>query len=480
MTGLDHAPATPDGAYVRPINPSTLAPLDRVRTTSPAQLDAAAGRAAAALAGSWPVDSRWRAGVLADWGAALAIHAAELADALVAETGKPIVEARQEVRAAVDSLAYNSGLARNLAGSAGTLPDGTVAHLVREPVGVTTFITPWNWPVLLLLRDLAPALAAGVTALVKPAPQTTLVTDRVLSVGRAAGLPADVVQLLVGTAEVGRAAVTHPAVRAVAFTGSSTVGTEVLRMASSGMKRCLLELGGKGAMVICADADVPGAVSAAADAAVITAGQMCLACTRVIVDRLRYAEVVERLVERLRTFHVGDPVEERTKIGPLVSPAAGERLAARLAAAGDAAAVLGGERVHPDGLPGAFIRPAVVTGVAADSPIVQTELFGPVVTVEPFRDDAEAVRLANATRFGLAIGVWTRDLDRAWRLARSVQAGTVWVNGYYHSYPDVPSGGVKSSGLGRSRGVPGIEQFTELKHIHFRVPAPVTEPATEW
>lgn len=441
---------------VRPINPATLEPLETVESTTIEQLDVAASRAEAALAGPWPVDARRRARVLLDWASVLEAHTGKIVHALVTETGKPISEAHVEVRASLDALRYNAGLAAHLGGHAGTLPDGTVSHLVREPVGVTTFIVPWNWPLLLLLRDLAPAFAAGVTALVKPAPQTTLVTDLVLSLGFQAGLPTDVAHLIVGHADVGQVAVEHPLVRAVAFTGSSTTGAEILRACATGFKRPLLEMGGKGAVVICADADVDLAVGAAVQAAVITSGQMCMACTRILVDRSLYQAVLVKVRAELETLRVGDPADPRTQLGPLISPAAGERVERYL-----------GRSCRLPGFAGYFMRPVVVTDVDVDSPLVQEELFGPVMTVEPFIDEADAVQLANATRFGLATGVWTRDIGRAWRLAQAIQAGTVWVNGYNHSYPEVPSGGFKSSGLGRTRGVAGVEQFTELKHVHF-------------
>jgi betaine-aldehyde dehydrogenase len=454
----------------RPLDPASLAPLGHVPATTPEELDDRARRAEAALPG-WATDSRLRAEVLHAWAQQLRAHADELVAALVAETGKPVAEARIEVRASVDALLYNSGLARYVGGRAGTLPDGSVAHLVREPVGVTVFVVPWNWPVLLLLRDLAPALAAGVTALVKPALQTTLVTRRVLALGAAAGVPGDVLHLVVGDAAVGRAAIRHPSVRAVAFTGSTPVGADILRTAAEGMKRPLLELGGKGASVVFADADVEAAVAASVAASVITAGQMCMACTRILVDRRRYDEVLERVVDGVRALRIGPPAQEGTQVGPLISPAAGERVAAQLAACErDVRIVAGGERVPVDGLAGWFQAPTVVTDVAPESPLVQRDLFAPVVTVEAFDDEAAAVRLANATSFGLAAGVWTADVGRAWRIGRALSFGTVWVNGWNKSYPEMPSGGHKSSGIGRTRGIEGVEQFTELKHLHFTVP----------
>ncbi|MFI2652575.1 aldehyde dehydrogenase family protein [Micromonospora fulviviridis] len=462
-------PAPPDDTHVHPIDPTTLQPLPPVPVTTADELADAAAAAEAASRGRWSVDGRLRATVLHQWSEALTAHESELAGALVIETGKTVTEAHQEIRACVDALTYNAGLARHLSGQAGTLPDGTVAHIVREPVGVTTFIVPWNWPALLLIRDLAPALAAGVTALVKPAPQTTHVTRRLLALGHASGLPVDVAHLVVGGSEVGRAAVAHPRVRAVAFTGSTRTGGEILHAAGNGMKRTLLELGGKGTFVVCTDADLDQVVAAAVRGTVVTAGQMCMSCTRVLVARPLYREVRDRLTAGLDGVRVGHPGRPDTQMGPLVSPAAAARVAAILAATATRHRVHGGQPAHVDGVAGALVRPAVVTDVTLDAPVVQEELFAPVLTVEPFDDEADAARRANATPYGLTASVWTRDLDRAWRLARTVQAGTVWVNGYLNSYPETPSGGMKSSGIGRTRGVVGVEQFTEVKHIHVTV-----------
>jgi betaine-aldehyde dehydrogenase len=462
----------------RPVDPSTLEPLGHVAASTPAQIDEAAAAAAQALRGRWSRDSRLRATVLAEWAAALRAETESLVTALVAETGKPAAEARVEVAGAVDALSYNAGLARHISGRAGQLPDGNIAHLVREPVGVTAFIVPWNWPVLLLFRDLAPALAAGVTALVKPATQTTLVTRRVLEIGVDAGLPPEVVRLVVGDVRAGQAVVEHPLVRAVAFTGSTAVGAQIMKQAAGGMKRTLLELGGKGVAAVFADADLDLAVRTLASAAVITTGQMCMACTRILVQREVFDETVDRLHAALSGFAVGDPRKPDTVVGPLISARQRERVESFVDQARTRGTVIGGERVQPDGLPGHFMTPALVTGVPVDSPVVQEDIFGPVVTVEPFTDERDAIALANATPFGLAASVWTADVHTAWRVSRDVEAGTVWVNGYNRSYPEMPSGGYKSSGVGRTRGIEGLEQFTEIKHVHFSVPERTAEDMT--
>jgi betaine-aldehyde dehydrogenase len=468
VTAVDDARTWSSTQDVSPVDPSGLRPLGEVRASTPAELDTAAAKAAATLEGGWAVDARRRQTQLWRWADVLAEHTGELVEALVLETGKPVREATIEVAGAVEALRYNSGMARSIGGRAGTLPDGSQAHLVREPVGVTAFIVPWNWPLLLLFRDLGPALAAGVTALVKPAPQTTLVTRRALALGAEAGLDEGVAQLVVGDGEVGAALVAHPLVRAVAFTGSTAVGAAIRSAAAPDMTRTLLELGGKASMVVFGDSDVDTAAETAARASVITTGQMCMACTRLLVQRPVFDRVRDRVVEVLRSLRVGDPGADGTDLGPLISAAARDRFTGFVELARTSATLLtGGERVQPDGLPGNFVTPAAVTGLDVDSPLIQDDLFGPLLSIEVFDTEADATRLANATPFGLAASVWTDEVSRGWRMARSLRSGTVWVNGYNRSYPEMPSGGYGSSGLGRTRGIEGIEQFTELKHVHF-------------
>ena len=391
-----------------------------------------------------------------------------LIDDLVTQTGKPVAEAAAEVAGAVDALRFNAGLARLPLGRAASLHDGSEAHLVREPVGPTVFIAPWNWPVLLLLRDLAPAFAAGVTALVKPAPQTTRVTDRVVALGHRAGVPDDALITVAGGADVGSALVRHPGTRAVAITGSTATGQAVLRDAAETMTRPLLELGGKSTMLVLPDADAPAAFAAAASAAVVTSGQMCMACTRVLVPESMAEQAEQELGDLLRKKHPGDPRGEKTSLGPMISADAMTKVSGYVDLARRSARVVtGGEQVHPDGLAGHFLTPALVTDVDTGSPLVQDDIFGPLLTLEIYDGEDDGVALVNATPFGLAAAVWTQDLSRGLSLARQVDAGTVWVNGYNHSYAEMPSGGVRMSGLGRTRGIEGVEQFTELKHVHF-------------
>ncbi|MHA6619934.1 aldehyde dehydrogenase family protein [Pseudonocardia sp. DLS-67] len=448
------------------MDPSTREPLPPVAPSTPDEVAERARAAGAALA-SWSVDGRRRSRVLAEWAQGVRAQHDDLVAGLVVETGKPVGEARREVEGAADALEYNAGLARRADGWAATLPDGTRSHLVRGPVGVGAFIVPWNWPVLLLLRDLAPALAAGITAVVKPASQTSHITRQLLALGEHAGLPEGVVAMVDGDREVAGHLLRQPAVRAVAFTGSTAVGREILRAAAGNVLRPLLELGGKNAAIVFADADLDTVLPRLARASVITSGQMCMALSRLLVPRdvqPHARQVVEETLSRLRAGH---PADGRTDLGPLISDGHADRVAAMLEQARREFPVSGGEPVRPGGLPGRFLRPAVVDAPDVGAPIVQSDVFGPVLTVEPFDGEQDALRLANATEYGLVGAVWTADAGRAWRIAHAMEAGTVWVNGWGSTYAEVPAGGVKASGLGRTRGVEGVRQFTELKHVHF-------------
>jgi betaine-aldehyde dehydrogenase len=453
-----------------PVDPTTLQVLAPVTAASTDDVDSAVEAASAAMTGSWPRDHRRRAEVLYSWADLIGANVAELVADLVRETGKALTEAMLEVRGGIDALRFNAGLARLPLGVAGSLYDGSEAHLVREPVGPTVFITPWNWPLLLLLRDLAPAFAAGVTALVKPAPQTSHVTAKLVALGHQAGIPVDVLQCLPGAGDVASLLVRHPATAAVAITGSTAAGQAVMRDAAETMTRPLLELGGKASMLVLPDGDLETALEQAVRSAVVTSGQMCMACTRVLVHQDHMALAEKLLREAFAEMLPGDPRKSDTVMGPLVSAAALEKVTGYVdLARRDARLVIGGDEVHPDGLPGHFVTPALVTDVDPRSRLVQDDIFGPLLTLEAYSTDGAALELSNATAFGLAASVWCRDVSRAMAAARELKAGTVWINGYNRSYSEMPSGGFRMSGLGRTRGIEGVAQFTEVKHIHLAV-----------
>lgn len=470
MTSTDAESTHATGAAIwdgpiQPVNPTTLDDLAALDPTPESELDEVVDRVGRAFA-TWKVDAGARAHLLRSWADALGAESDSLALDLVTETGKPIREAMGEVAAAVDCLEYNAGLTRQFDGNAGRLSDGTVSHLVREPVGASVFLVPWNWPMLLLFRDLSPALASGVTAVVKPAPQTTHITNRVVEIGHRAGIPADVVSVVHGDVAVAQHLLRHRKIRAVAFTGSTRVGEIVLASAARNMVRPLLELGGKNPAIVFPDADLESALPELARAAIITSGQMCMACSRLLVHRSLYADAVSVVRDVFEKTVLGNPADPDVDMGPLISPAHARTVSTAITRARESAEVIGGELVHPDGLAGHFVQPTIIANPDPDAAIVHTDVFGPVLTIETFDDDDAAISLANRTDYGLVAGVWTTDTARALRVANQVTAGTVWVNGWGKTYPEVPAGGFKSSGLGRTRGIAGLHQFTELKHIH--------------
>lgn len=437
-------------------DPATPDELDRV----------VAGALSSHRTGAWSRDHRLRSRVLLAWAEALEAEGDSLVDQLVRETGKVVAEARLEIAGACEALRYNAGACRASRDEYHELSDGNRAVVRREPLGPVVFITPWNWPVLLLLRDLAPAFAAGVTAVVKPSSQTYEVTRRAIELGHAAGVPAEVLHLVAGEGEVGQALVEDPRTRGVAITGSTVAGQAVMRAAAVTMTRPLLELGGKATSLLLPGASLDGVVETLGRASVITAGQMCMACTRILVHRSQFDDTVAALQSVLDGLVVGDPADPATDVGPLIGEPAFGKVSGYLELARDQDVLItGGDRVQVPGLQGYFLRPALVAGADSTSPLVQEDIFGPVLGVEPYETLAEGVALANATPFGLAASVWGPDAALARSVADGIDAGTVWINRYNKSYPEIPSGGFKMSGLGRTRGAAGIDQFTEIKAV---------------
>jgi acyl-CoA reductase-like NAD-dependent aldehyde dehydrogenase len=448
-------------------NKATGEKLAAVPTSTLEDVQNAVSQAELAFQGAWSMDSLLRSQVLRLWADAIEENAARFIEILMHECGKVRRECEREVAMTVDALRFNSGITRAITGDAHSLRDGSVGHLVRQPVGVSAFIVPWNWPLFLLMRDLAPGLAAGITAVIKPAPQTPLAIRAALDLVPEIA-PKGIVSMIYGEAETGHALVADARVRAVSFTGSTAVGREVATTAVSRFAKVMLELGGKGASILFEDADLDRAVETSINNAFITAGQMCMANARILAHRSIAGQVQDMVVERVRSLTVGHPNDPGTDIAALISPAQARRVQGYVdLAKADGHLLTGGRQVEPDGMAGSFMEPAVISGDSINERIVREEIFGPVVTVEPFEDEAHAVRLANASPYGLAAAIWTDQGQRAWRVARKLDFGTVWINRYNLTFAEVPSGGMKESGMGRTRGFEGVHEFMELKHINW-------------
>jgi len=442
------------------LNPATEQPIVDVPMASARDVDAAVARANEAFPAWREVAPGDRARLLRRLARRIDEESEELARLEVANSGHPIGGARWEAGNARDLFEYYAGAPERLTGQQIPVAGGLDVTF-KEPVGVVGVIAPWNFPMPIAAWGVAPALAAGNTVILKPAEQTPLTARYLARLALEAGLPPDVFQVLPGTGPVaGARLVEHPGVAKIVFTGSTRVGREIAAKAAQRIIPVTLELGGKSANLVFADADLEQAAAAAPGAVFDNAGQDCCARSRILVERKVYDRFLELLEPAVKAIRVGDPASEHTDMGPLISAAQRERVRGYVPE--DAPVAFRGEA--PEG-PGFWYPPTVLAPIAPDAPAATEEIFGPVVAVLPFEDEADGVRLANATRYGLSGSIWTRDLGRALRTARAVRAGNLSVNSNSSVRYWTPFGGYKESGLGRELGPDALDAFTETKNV---------------
>jgi len=465
--------ASESGATAQSLNPGTGEPLGELADAGTAEAEAAIAAARRVFDdGTWARQPRVRAHVLLALADRMEAVKPELAWDLARENGKPIRDAMQEVGGAVSELRYYAGLARNIFGRTIELEPNLHTLLRREPVGVVAIIVPWNAPIALLIRSLAPVIAAGCTAVVKAAPQTALVNAKVFDrLAAIEELPRGAVNMFVETGStVSRQLVASPDVDMISYTGSTEVGKLIMEAASRTLKRLNLELGGSAPCVVLDDADLDAAAAGIVRVALSHAGQVCVAASRVIVHR-RIAEAFEaKLAERLAAVQLGLADDPATELGPLIDLPSRDRILRLVEEAGRRDDVLLEGRPPGGGLEaGAFITPSLVRVRDPGSPLLTDEVFGPVLSLQTFDGDDEAVAKANASRFGLAASVWSRDLARAQRAAAQIRSGSVWINAHSRLFPEVETGGYRESGIGRLHGIEGLDAFLQTKAVTYEV-----------
>jgi acyl-CoA reductase-like NAD-dependent aldehyde dehydrogenase len=452
-------------AIARPIvNPTDESIITEVVDGSVDDVDAAVRAAQEALHGPWgsaPPSERSRA--LRAVSAALVEHRDRLARLESLNVGKLLASSLDDVEFAAACFAYSASLALQLDGRRYSDPL-LVADIRREPVGVVGVITPFNFPLAIASTKIAGALAAGCTVVHKPSENTPLTALLLAELLAGAGLPAGVYNLVLGDGEtVGASIVEHPGTDKIAFTGSTSAGIQVLAAAARQVKRASVELGGKSANIVFADADLDEAIQIAHDAYVFNSGQCCDAGTRLLVEEPVYDDVVAGLAERARSARLGDPFAAETDLGPLIDADARSRVEEYVREALEEGALVTAGAELPDC--GFFAAPTVVSAIDNRARIAQEEIFGPVLVVIPFDSEDDAVRLANASPYGLAAGVQTGSVDRVYRLASRLRVGTVYVNNWGNGNPEIPFGGVKASGFGREHGPEGLAEYLEVKSV---------------
>src|ERR1700722_457383 len=453
-------------------DPSTEEVIAHVPDAGPDDVDRAVAAAKAAFEeGPWASSTAQERGrVLFRIAEKIRANLAALAELECRNTGKPIVEAEFDINDAATCFEYYGGLATKVVGQVNPVPDNAMSLTLKEPVGVAGQIIPWNYPLLMAAWKLAPAIAAGCTCVLKPAEQTPLTALVFAGFLADAGMPPGVVNIITGFGETaGAPLVRHPDVNKIAFTGSASVGKQIVKMAADTVKRVTLELGGKSPNIFFADADFEAAIDGALFGVFINQGEVCSAGSRILVERSIYPKFVEAMSAKAKTIRLGPPLERETKMGPLVSKDQFDRVRSYQELGKKEGKVASGGGRSASFKRGYYVEPTIFYDVDNSARIAQEEIFGPVAAVIPFADEAEALRIANATPYGLAAAVWSRDIFKAFRMVKALRAGIVWVNHMQPTYVEAPWGGYKQSGFGRELGPWGIEEYLETKQVHINL-----------
>jgi aldehyde dehydrogenase (NAD+) len=453
-------------------NPATEEKIADVAAAGPEDVDAAvkAARAQMEPGSEWQkMKPRDRAKIMWRLADMLSARAAEIGRIETLDNGKPIFESQfVDTPAAAECLYYFAGWSGKVTGETVPIQDGAFAYTLREPVGVVGAITPWNFPLMLAVWKIAPALACGNTVVIKPASNTSLSLLKFAEYAKECGLPAGVLNVIPGRGSVvGNAIVDHPGVDTIAFTGSTEVGRQLMARAAKTLKKVSLELGGKSPNIVFADADLDAAARGALNAIFYGKGEVCAAGSRLLVEEAAHDELMAKVTDRASKMVAGDPLHPKTRLGAIVSKDqmdnvmsyidAGKKEGARL--------LIGGERADIGTGKGYFVKPTIFDDVDPNMRIAREEIFGPVLATIRFKDVDDAVAKGNATVYGLAAAVWTRDISKAHRVARAIKAGTVWINTYNLYDPALPFGGFKESGFGRDQGRDALEKYTQTKSV---------------